>query len=90
MKQTALDSLALQRLLSLAQELGIALPITEEDHLWSLKVAWCIQVHVNLQWWPVVAACAGIPEDMEEPAPWEPEWVCASFVQGPCGSRVEG
>ncbi|CAN0241593.1 unnamed protein product [Lampetra planeri] len=71
-EQTALDSLVLERLLSLAQKLGIFRPATEEDDLSSLKVARCIQVHVNLQRWPRVAACAGLQEDAEEPAPWKP------------------
>ncbi|CAM9877596.1 unnamed protein product [Lampetra fluviatilis] len=53
-----LDSLALERSLSLAQELSVALSITEED-LSSLKVARCMQAHVALQQWPTLAACAG-------------------------------
>ncbi|CAN0416961.1 unnamed protein product [Lampetra fluviatilis] len=66
MEQTLLDSLALERLLSLAQELGIFLPITKEDDLLSLKVARCIQAHVSLQWWPRMAACMGFSDNTEE------------------------
>ncbi|CAM9364252.1 unnamed protein product [Lampetra planeri] len=39
MDWTALDSLAVERLLSLAQELGVVLTTTEDDELTSLKVA---------------------------------------------------
>ncbi|CAN0179917.1 unnamed protein product [Lampetra planeri] len=57
MEQTTLDSLALERLLSLAQELGVSFPVLEEDDLSSLKVARCNQAHVNMQhgpgWLPV-------------------------------------
>ncbi|CAM9380104.1 unnamed protein product [Lampetra planeri] len=90
MEQTVLDSLVLERLLSLAQELGVSFSIMEEDDLSSLKVAHCIQAHVNLQRWPRVAACMAVPEDVEEPAPREPQQACASFAQGPRGRKVEG
>ncbi|CAM9681838.1 unnamed protein product [Lampetra planeri] len=43
-----MEHTALERLLSLAQELGVSLPVMEEDDLSSLKVARCIQDHVDL------------------------------------------
>ncbi|CAM9375612.1 unnamed protein product [Lampetra planeri] len=90
MEQTALDYLALERLLLLAQELGVAFSITAEHDLKSLKENRCIQVHVNLRQWPKVAACMGVPEDPEGPAPRELERACASFVRGPRGRGVKG
>ncbi|CAN0162261.1 unnamed protein product [Lampetra planeri] len=63
---------------SLAQELSVALSITEEDDLASLKVAQCIQVYLSLQQWPTVAA----PKEMER--------ACASFVRGPRERGVKG
>ncbi|CAM9350495.1 unnamed protein product [Lampetra planeri] len=76
MEQTALDSLTLKRLLSLAQELGIFLPAMEEDDLSSLKVDRCIQTHVSLQRWPGVAACVGFPENEDELELQEPKQAC--------------
>ncbi|CAN0202662.1 unnamed protein product [Lampetra planeri] len=66
MEQTVLDSLVLERLLSLAQEMSVSLAATEEDDLTSLKVARSIQAHFNLQRWPGVAACVGFSEDEDE------------------------
>ncbi|CAM9275524.1 unnamed protein product [Lampetra fluviatilis] len=48
---TALDSLAVERLLSLAQELGVVLTTTEDDELTSLKVARPISPGDRLQVW---------------------------------------
>ncbi|CAN0074959.1 unnamed protein product [Lampetra fluviatilis] len=59
-------------------ELSVALSITEEDDLTSLKVAQCIQVYLSLQQWPTVAA----PKEMER--------ACASFVRGPRERGVKG
>ncbi|CAN0224987.1 unnamed protein product [Lampetra planeri] len=53
----ALDSLALERLLSLVRELGIALTIAEETDITSLRVAQNIQAHIALRQSPSVAAC---------------------------------
>ncbi|CAM9377956.1 unnamed protein product [Lampetra planeri] len=53
-----LDSLALERLLSLARELSVVLAIAEESDNSSLKVAQGIQAHLHQ--WPSVAECAGV------------------------------
>ncbi|CAN0035699.1 unnamed protein product [Lampetra planeri] len=90
MDRVALDSLVLERLLSLPQESSVALSITEEDDLSSLKVARCIQAHLNLQQWPTLAACVGEPADLEEPALREPERACTSFVRDPRARGVKG
>ncbi|CAN0109650.1 unnamed protein product [Lampetra fluviatilis] len=57
----ALDSLALERLLILSGELGIALSISEESKITSLAVAQNIQAHLALRRPPAMAACAGAP-----------------------------
>ncbi|CAN0090048.1 unnamed protein product [Lampetra planeri] len=88
MEQRALDSLALERLLSLAEEMGVSLAATEEDELTSLKVAQCIQAHFNLQRWPGVAACVGFSKD--EPEHKEPVQACTSFVRSPRGKNGAG
>ncbi|CAM9283398.1 unnamed protein product [Lampetra fluviatilis] len=74
MDRVTLDSLALERLLSLAQELGIILAVTEEDDLTSLQVAHGIQAHFNLKEWPAVAASAMEPAVDKQ--------ACASFARG--------
>ncbi|CAM9773605.1 unnamed protein product [Lampetra planeri] len=51
-----MDWTAVERLLSLAQELGVVLTITGDDELMSLKMAWWIQAHESMQQWPKVAA----------------------------------
>ncbi|CAM9704395.1 unnamed protein product [Lampetra planeri] len=83
MDRAALGSLALERLLSLVQELSVALSITEEDDLTSLKVALCIQAHFSLRQWPTMAACTGEAADPEGPTPKEMEQACASFTWSP-------
>nr|XP_032814116.1 uncharacterized protein LOC116944544 isoform X1 [Petromyzon marinus] len=56
-----LDSLALDRLLALAAELGIMLSIPEEAQITSLTVAQNMQAHLALRRPAVVVACAGVP-----------------------------
>ncbi|CAM9861836.1 unnamed protein product [Lampetra planeri] len=89
MEQTVLDSLALGRLLSLVQEMGVSLPATKEDDLTSLKVARCIEAHFNLQQWPGVAAYTGFSEDDDKPERQEPVQACALFVRSPRGKVQE-
>ncbi|CAM9553343.1 unnamed protein product [Lampetra planeri] len=48
MDGAALDSLTLERLLSLARELSVVLAIAEEADLSSLKAIQCIQAHLGL------------------------------------------
>ncbi|CAN0301528.1 unnamed protein product [Lampetra planeri] len=90
MEQMALDSLSLERLLSLAQEMSVSLPATKEDDLKSLKVARCIQAHFNLQQGPRVAACRGFLEDEDKPECQEPVQACTSFVRSPHGRDGAG
>ncbi|CAN0178297.1 unnamed protein product [Lampetra planeri] len=45
MDKTALDSLAMEKMLVLAQEMGVMLPIVEEEAQISLWVARCLQAH---------------------------------------------
>nr|XP_032806838.1 hexokinase-2-like [Petromyzon marinus] len=56
-----LDSLALDRLLALAAELGIVLSIPEEAQITSLAVAHNMQAHLALRRPAMMAACAGVP-----------------------------
>ncbi|CAM9426453.1 unnamed protein product [Lampetra fluviatilis] len=79
MDRTALDSLAVEMLLSLAQELRVVLTITEDDELTSLKVARWIQAHKNMQQRPKVAAWTG---DAETQGP-----KCQGGGDGGCGER---
>ncbi|CAM9861632.1 unnamed protein product [Lampetra planeri] len=65
----ALDSLALERLLSLARELRIALTIAAETHITLLRVAQNIQANLALRQSPGVAACAGVPVPVGAEAP---------------------
>ncbi|CAM9863187.1 unnamed protein product [Lampetra fluviatilis] len=73
MDRAALDSLALERLLSLARELGVVLSIAEEVNLSSLKVAQGIQAHLCLRQWPSMAAGTGDLRPLEVVMPHEGE-----------------
>ncbi|CAN0395050.1 unnamed protein product [Lampetra planeri] len=79
MDHEGLDSMVLERMLSLAQELNVNLPATEEDDLSSLRVAWCLQAHFNLKRRASVAACAGPSELAGAPEGSEPSEACASL-----------
>ncbi|CAM9511506.1 unnamed protein product [Lampetra fluviatilis] len=63
----ALDSMALERLLDLAREVGIVLSINNDRQITSLVVAENIQAHLSLHQQPQIAvfagvvACAGVP-----------------------------
>ncbi|CAN0032244.1 unnamed protein product [Lampetra planeri] len=83
MEQVALKSVVLERLLSLAQEMNVFLPATEEEDLTSLKVVRCIQAHFNLQWWAEVATCTGFLEYEDEPELQEPAQACTSLIWSP-------
>ncbi|CAM9532526.1 unnamed protein product [Lampetra planeri] len=74
MDRVALDSLTLERLLSLARELGVTLSVAEEDDPTSLQVARGIQAHLNLKDWPAVAASAMEPAVDEQ--------ACTSSARG--------
>ncbi|XP_075921161.1 uncharacterized protein LOC116939519 [Petromyzon marinus] len=80
--EDGLDSLVLEKLLALAQELHIILPATEDSNLSSLQIARCLQAHLHLQRRAGVAArtgpseAPGAPEDMEDPQ------VCALVDNG--------
>ncbi|CAM9676094.1 unnamed protein product [Lampetra fluviatilis] len=49
MDYAGVDSLVIERLLTLAKDLNIILPATEEDELLSFKAARCIQAHLLLK-----------------------------------------
>ncbi|CAM9571087.1 unnamed protein product [Lampetra planeri] len=61
MDGAVLDSLALERLLSLVRELGVVLAIDKEADISSLRVAQGIQAHLALWQLPIVVACTGVP-----------------------------
>ncbi|CAN0241833.1 unnamed protein product [Lampetra planeri] len=65
----ALDPLALERMLGLVGELGIALSIAKESKITSLAVAQNIQTHLALRRPPTVAVCVGVPTPAAAAAP---------------------
>ncbi|CAN0347494.1 unnamed protein product [Lampetra fluviatilis] len=67
MDQVGRNSLVLEIMLQLAQELQDVMPATEEDDLSSLKVARCLEVHFNTQRHTNVTACTGPSEDNGAP-----------------------
>ncbi|CAM9644479.1 unnamed protein product [Lampetra planeri] len=88
MDGAALDSLALERLLSLARELGVVLAIAEEADLTSFKVAQCIQAHLGLRQWPTVTAYAADHTVPTSPTLPTDDQVFASFARGQRGRRA--
>ncbi|CAM9886419.1 unnamed protein product [Lampetra planeri] len=63
MDKDVLDTLVLDRMLGLAQELDVVLPASDDDDLTSLRVARCLQAHLNIKRRSKVVACAGPAED---------------------------
>ncbi|CAN0182146.1 unnamed protein product [Lampetra fluviatilis] len=61
MDPAAIDYLTMEKLLGLAQEKGIVLPIVKEETQTSLCVARCLQAHENVTRWTPVAAWSGEP-----------------------------
>ncbi|CAM9511783.1 unnamed protein product [Lampetra fluviatilis] len=61
MDHAGVDSLVCKRLLTLAKDLNIVLPTTEEDDLFFLKVARCIQAHLLLKQQTGLVACTVPP-----------------------------
>ncbi|CAM9865655.1 unnamed protein product [Lampetra planeri] len=90
MDQAALDSLAVERLMALVQELGVVLTIVEEEALTSLRVARCIQAHKKLLQWPRVAALSGDTDGAEGPTVREMELALAMCDGGPHGKDARG
>ncbi|CAN0342128.1 unnamed protein product [Lampetra planeri] len=91
----ALDSLALERLLVLAGELGIALSIAAECKITSLAVVQNIQATLALRRPPAMVACAGAPTPAEVAAPREEDYDRRGDgpppdVPGPLGGVVAG
>ncbi|CAN0209302.1 unnamed protein product [Lampetra fluviatilis] len=82
MDRVAPDSLALERLLSLASELGVILAITEEVDLSSLKDAQGSQAHLGLCQWPAVMAYAAVHEEPQDFTPIDDSQAFASFARG--------
>ncbi|CAM9512756.1 unnamed protein product [Lampetra fluviatilis] len=60
LNETALDPLAIEKMLVLAQEMGVVLPIVEEAQT-SLWVTRCLQVHEGMNRRPRVVAWSGDP-----------------------------
>ncbi|CAM9504120.1 unnamed protein product [Lampetra planeri] len=58
MDKDGLDALVLDRMLGLAQELDIVLPASDDDDLTSLRVARCLQAHLNIKRRSKLVACA--------------------------------
>ncbi|CAM9880260.1 unnamed protein product [Lampetra planeri] len=47
MDQVGRDSLVLEKMLQLAQELQVLLPATDDDVLSSLRITWCLEAHFS-------------------------------------------
>ncbi|CAN0240262.1 unnamed protein product [Lampetra planeri] len=62
MDQDIVDSLVLQKLLSWARELRVAMPAADDHDFTSLRAARCIQAHLQFQGDATVAACTGPSE----------------------------
>ncbi|XP_032819474.1 uncharacterized protein LOC116947623 [Petromyzon marinus] len=63
MDRAALDSLALERRLTVAKELGNVLSVTADDNLSSLQVAKNIPVHLGLREEPAATVCTMVEGD---------------------------
>ncbi|XP_078466775.1 uncharacterized protein LOC144730090 [Lampetra planeri] len=61
MDEDAVESLVLQKLMSLARQLRVAMP-TADDDFTSLRAARCIQAHLHCDEDTTIAACAGPPD----------------------------
>ncbi|CAN0420336.1 unnamed protein product [Lampetra planeri] len=59
--EMVLDYLAMEKILMLVQEIGVMLPIMEEEAQASLWVARCLEVHEGMIWQPRVVAWTGDP-----------------------------
>ncbi|CAN0238149.1 unnamed protein product [Lampetra fluviatilis] len=59
--QVALDSLVMEKMLELASEMGVILPVNDEDEQASLLAAGCLQANETLQKQTRVAAWTGKP-----------------------------
>ncbi|XP_078739520.1 uncharacterized protein LOC144952918 [Lampetra fluviatilis] len=63
MDEDAVESLVLQKLMSLARQLRVAMPTADDDDdFTSLRAARCIQAHLHCDEDTTIAACAGPPD----------------------------
>ncbi|CAN0239040.1 unnamed protein product [Lampetra planeri] len=82
MEAAGIDSLVMDRLLGLAEELNVALPASEEDDPASLVIARCIQSHLGMKKCSDLVAYAA-PADGHEPLEEdESAPVCAAVASG--------
>ncbi|XP_078457421.1 uncharacterized protein LOC144722889 [Lampetra planeri] len=70
-----LDPLILSRMLELAQELKISLPVCGHEPLTSRWVARCLDAKFNIRRWDQMAAWTGKPEIDGPPLGWSPRLV---------------
>ncbi|CAM9392334.1 unnamed protein product [Lampetra planeri] len=82
MDQEAIDSLVLQKLLSLARELRIVLPVAADNDFSSLHAMRCIHAHLLLQRDSTIAACAGTTNACSSKVDQPPERAFASTSTG--------
>ncbi|CAN0274059.1 unnamed protein product [Lampetra planeri] len=86
MDQDAVDSLVLQKLLSWARELRVAIPEADDDDFTSLRAARCIQAHLPFKGDATVAACTGPPDGQGHDVDLGPHQAFAASAMGSRGS----
>ncbi|CAM9635041.1 unnamed protein product [Lampetra planeri] len=65
MDKDGLDALVLDRMLGLTQDLDVVLPASDEDDLTSMKVARCLQPHLNIKRRSIVVAEGAAPNEVD-------------------------